>query len=57
MVFYARMSNREYCRIFRQWITGTGLQAEDYVICALRRVKAPVIWRPHDLSSALYVFR
>ena len=39
------MSTRQYARLLREWVTGIGLQAEEYGRHSLRRTKASVIYK------------
>lgn len=38
------MSTRQYARLVREWVTGIGLQAEEYGTL-LRRTKASIIYK------------
>nr|WP_236554931.1 tyrosine-type recombinase/integrase [Novosphingobium sp. 9U] len=39
------MSTRQYGRLVREWVTGIGLQAEEYGTHSLRRTKASIIYK------------
>ena len=41
----AHMSTRQYARLVREWVTGIGLQAEEYGTHSLRRTKASIIYK------------
>ena len=43
--YMAHMSTRQYARLVREWITGIGLQAEEYGTHSLRRTKASIIYK------------
>ena len=43
--YMGHMSTRQYARLVREWITGIGLQAEDYGTHSLRRTKASIIYK------------
>jgi integrase len=39
------LSTRQYARLVDEWVTGIGLQREDYGIHSLRRTKASIIYK------------
>lgn len=43
--YKAHMSTRQYARLVREWVTGIGLQAEEYGTHSLRRTKASIIYK------------
>lgn len=43
--YMAHMSTRQYARLVREWVTGSGLQAEDYGTHSLRRTKATITYK------------
>ena len=43
--YMEHMSTRQYARLLREWVTGIGLQAEEYGTHSLRRTKASIIYK------------
>ena len=43
--YMKHMSTRQYARLLREWVTGIGLQAEEYGTHSLRRTKASIIYK------------
>jgi site-specific recombinase XerC len=41
----SHLGTRQYARLVREWVTGIGLQADDYGTLLLRRTKASIIYK------------
>ena len=43
--YMAHMSTRQYARLMHEWVTGIGLQPQEYGTHSLRRTKASIIYK------------
>ena len=51
----AHISTRQYARLVREWVTGIGLQAEEYGTDSLRRTKASIIYKATSNLQAVQI--
>ena len=49
------MSTTHYARLVREWVTGIGLQTEDYGTHSLRRTKASIIYKASGNLRAVQI--
>jgi integrase len=49
------MGTRQYARLVREWVTGIGLQAEDYGTHSLRRTTASIIYKVRGNRRAVQI--
>jgi integrase len=55
--YIAHTSTRQYDRLVREWVTGIGLQGEEYGTHSLRRTKASIIYKAAGNRRAVQILR
>ena len=55
--YMGHMSTRQYARLVREWVTGIGLQSEEYGTHSLRRTKASIIYKATGNLRAIQTLR